>query len=228
MTAAEDLKNRVSRAVAGFLLLLCAAGILSAREQVLVAGSGGEWTSRLLEALNAVEAGNYARGAQVLQRLLSSDEGGMVRMPVGAADLGQLKLRLSSDSRRPALAPAARPAPARPGQFARPSKFSSTRSEKEWGRYLNVSSAAEMVLRMLPAQGRAEYRKLYGEAAGRLLRQYEENGDPGIIRQVSRLYSLTEPGFFARELEADLAFEASRFDSAWVSYRAVLGDRIAG
>ena len=226
MTVAEDLKNRVSRVVAGFLLLLCVAGVLSAREQVLVAGSGGEWTSRLLEALNAVEAGDYARGAQVLQRLLSSDEGGMVRMPVGAADLSQLKLRLSSDSRRPAPAPAVRPAPARPGQFARPSQFSSTRSEKEWGRYLNVSSAAEMVLRMLPAQGRAEYRKLYGQAAGRLLRQYEENGDPGIIRQVSRLYPLTEPGFFARELEADLAFEASRFDSAWVSYRAVLGDRI--
>ena len=108
-------------------------------------------------------------------------------MPVGAADLSQLKLLLSSDSRRPAPAPAARPAPVRPGQFARPSQFSSTRSEKEWGRYLNVSSAAEMVLRMLPAPGRAEYRKLYGQAAGRLLRQYEENGDPGIIRQVSHL-----------------------------------------
>ena len=70
MTVAEDLKNRVSRVVAGFLLLLCMAGVLSAREQVLVAGSGGEWTSRLLEALNAVEAGDYARGAQVLQREL--------------------------------------------------------------------------------------------------------------------------------------------------------------
>ena len=123
MTSAEDPKNRVSRAAAGFLLLLvCAAGARPAREQVLVAGAGGEWTSRLLEALNAVEAGNYARGAQALQRLLSSDEGGMVRMPVGAADLSQLKLLLSSDSSKPAPAPApaAQPGPMRPGQLARP------------------------------------------------------------------------------------------------------------
>ena len=226
MTSAEELKNRLSRAAAGCLLLVCAAGALPAREQVLVAGSGGEWTSRLLQALNAAEAGNYAGCVQMLQQLISSEEGGMVRMPVAAADLNQLKLQLSSDSRKPASPPAARPAPVRPGRFAGPSQFSSARSEKEWGRYLNVSSAAVMVLRMLPAQGLAEYRKRYGPAAGRLLRQYEENGDPGVVRQVSRAYPLTGSGLFARELEADLVFEAGRFKSAWVSYRSLLDDRL--
>ncbi|HBO51000.1 MAG TPA: hypothetical protein DD471_03370, partial [Planctomycetes bacterium] len=61
MASAEDLKNKISvaRFTVSVVMLFCllAAGSLSfAREKIFVAGGGGEWTSRLVEALGAVEA----------------------------------------------------------------------------------------------------------------------------------------------------------------------------
>ena len=235
MASAEDLKNKISvaRLTVSVVMLFCllAAGSLSfAREKIFVAGGGGEWTSRLVEALGAVEAGNYSMAARVLQELVISDEGGMIRMPVLSTRLAELKAMLASDSGKhaPLPAPRARVVPVRPGQFGRPSQFSAPRGTKEWGRYLSVSRAATLVLGRLPEAGLARYRELYGEAAGELLREYEETGSPRVLQQICRLYGLTESGLFARELNADLAFESGRFKAAWVDYRSVLADRARG
>ena len=236
MASAEDLKDKISgaRFTVSVVMLFCllATGSLSfAREKIFVAGGGGEWTSRLVEALGAVETGNYSMAARVLQELVISDEGGMIRMPVLSTRLTELKEMLASDSGKnaPLPAPRARAVPVRPGQFGRrPSQVVSPRETKEWGRYLSVSRAATLVLGRLPEAGLARYRELYGEAAGELLREYEETGDPRVLQQVCRFYGLTESGLFARELNADLTFESGRFKAAWVDYRSVLADRARG
>jgi len=231
MASAEDLKDKISgaRLTVAIAVLFCllACHLSFAREKIFVAGGGGEWTSRLVEALGAVETGNHSMAARVLQELVISDEGGMIRMPVLSTPLAELKEMLASDSgkRAPLPAPGARAVPVRPGQFGRPSQFVAPRGTKEWGRYLSVSRAARLVLGRLPEAGLARYRELYGEAAGELLREYEETGAPRVLQQVCRFYGLTEAGLFARELNADLSFESGRFKAAWVDYRSVLADR---
>ena len=84
MASVEDLKDKIfgARLTVAVVMLFCLlAGSLSfAREKIFVAGGGGEWTSRLVEALGAVETGNYSTAARVLQELVISDEGGMIRL----------------------------------------------------------------------------------------------------------------------------------------------------
>ena len=61
MASAEDLKDKISSArltVAIVVLFCLLAGHLSfAREKIFVAGGGGEWTSRLVEALGVLRPG---------------------------------------------------------------------------------------------------------------------------------------------------------------------------
>ena len=84
-----------------FLTVLVSCQVeLPAREQVLVAGAGGEWESKLLEALDAVGRSDYSTGVRILQGLISSQKGGMVRMPVSVGDLGRLRALLASPSRK--------------------------------------------------------------------------------------------------------------------------------
>ena len=60
-------------AFAVFLTVLVNCQVeLHAREQVLVAGAGGEWESNLLEALDAVGRSDYSTGVRILQGLISS------------------------------------------------------------------------------------------------------------------------------------------------------------
>ena len=230
MAPEKDLKQEISSArMAISVLVLCCllalSPLLPAREKIFVAGAGGEWTSRLIDGLGAVETGDYSRAARILQGLVSAEGGGMVRMPVSSTGIAQLKTLLASGSGNPEPPPKARVVPVRPGQFGRPAQLASPRRQKEWGRYLNASRAATLVLRMLPEAGLASYRELYGAAADQLLREYQESLSPAVLQQVCRLYGLTEPGLFARELRADLSFESGRFRSAWVDYRSVLEDR---
>lgn len=218
-------------AVSLTLLVSCQLA-LPAREQVLVAGAGGEWESKLLEALDAVGRNDHSTGVRILQGLISSQKGGMVRLPVSVGDLGRLRALLASPSRKQVLKPPpARPSRGpviiRPGQLPRPrvQRFEeAAQVNREWGRYVEAGRAARIVLGMLPAQARGTYRKLYTEAASQLLQRYRQEGDRAVLDDVCRLYSLTEPGFFARELKADLDFEAGFYDKAWVGYRAVLED----
>ncbi|MEC7922529.1 MAG: PQQ-binding-like beta-propeller repeat protein [Planctomycetota bacterium] len=205
---------------------------LPAREQVLVAGAGGEWESKLLEALDAVGRSDYSTGVRILQGLISSQKGGMVRMPGSVGDLDRLRALLASPSRKqvvkpPPARPSRGPIIVRPGQLPRPQvqRFQEpAQVDREWGRYLQAARAARLVLGMLPAQGRSVYRKLYTEAASQLLQGYQQEGDRAVLEDVCRLYPLTAPGFYARELKADLAFEAGFYDKAWVGYRSVLED----
>ncbi len=216
-----------------FLTVLVSCQVeLPAREQVLVAGAGGEWESKLLEALDAVGRSDYSTGVRILQGLISSQKGGMVRMPVSVGDLDRLRALLASPSRKqvvkpPPARPPRGPAIVRPGQFPRPSvqRFQqAAQIDREWGRYIEAGRAARLVLRMLPGQARGVYRKLYTEAARQLLQRYRQEGDRAVLDDVCRLYPVTEPGLFARELKADLDLEAGFYDKAWVEYRAVLED----
>ncbi len=89
----------------------------------------------------------------------------------------------------------------------------------------SARTEAIALLRSLPAGGRAEYERLFGADARRLLQEYQTSGNPAHLSTLLQRYRLTEAGANALELSAQTAMDHGRFVEAAANWRLWLEDR---
>ncbi len=172
-------------------------------DRVLVPRASAEWRTRLAQALDAIEGGDYRRGVAVLESAVDDRSGVVVRAPRRFdRSLPELRAALKALS-------------------------GSTKKGKmalETRRFLSLEAYARGLLARLPEAAIAVYRQRLDDVGEDLFEKFTTKDDYSSLERLARTYFLTSWGDEARELLGDRFLEQGRYREAYLEYQSVLDD----